>query len=230
MKTQGKIVIMVFITINMGKAKNCLDTMEEMLVEMNERLSMAEEKLTETEDELAATKAALNKAIICQIEDHALTKSKTEELERKVAILRAPPFIHACGSNSDYLPGSYMTIPYTSLLYSSTNTEGGGLDITTGVFTAPHGGSYTVYWNTQASLDVGEAVGIYLQKNGENIQESHHYSRYSGPSGVVYDQGKLGTIQKLRNPLRGRWEITKRLHQITRGGGSIWFNRSIDKV
>ena len=102
MKTQGKIVIMVFITINMGKAKNCLDTMEEMLVEMNERLSMAEGKLTKTEDELAATKAALNKAIICQIEDHALTKSKTEELERKVAILRAPPFIHACGSNSDY--------------------------------------------------------------------------------------------------------------------------------
>ena len=55
MKTQGKIVIMVFITINMGKAKNCLDTMEEMLVEMNERLSMAEGKLTKTEDELAAT-------------------------------------------------------------------------------------------------------------------------------------------------------------------------------
>ena len=154
--------------------------MEEMLVEMNERLSMAEGKLTKTEDELAATKAALNKAIICQIEDHALTKSKTEELERKVAILRAPPFIHACGSHSDYLPGSYMTIPYTSLLYSSNNTEGGGLDITTGVFTAPHGG---FYWDTSARLESGEWLKINLQKNGGTIQESEHYSYYGGPSG-----------------------------------------------
>ena len=132
------------------------------------------------------TKAALNKAIICQIEDHALTKSKTVELERKVAILRAPPFIHACGSHSDYLPGSYMTIPYTSLLYSSTNTEGGGLDISTGVFTAPCAGSYTVSWATSAKMYHGQ---IFLQKNGENINQSLHYSDYGGNS-VVAEQGK----------------------------------------
>merc|ERR1711942_547031 len=82
-----------------------------------------------------------------------------------------------------------MTIPYTFLLYSSTNTEGGGLDISTGVFTAPHGGSYTVYWDTSAGLDHGEDVRIYLQKNGENIKESKHLSYYSGPSGRVGDQG-----------------------------------------
>merc|ERR1719320_1684842 len=82
-----------------------------------------------------------------------------------------------------------MTIPYTSLLYSSTNTEGGGLDISTGVFTAPHGGSYTVYWDTSAELDSGEFVRIYLQKDGENILESKHYSGYTGPSGVVQEQG-----------------------------------------
>jgi len=155
-----------------------LEMKTEMMAEMNERLSLAEGKLAKTEDELTATK-----------DECATTKAKTDELEREVAILRAPPYIHSCGSHFGVLSGSYMTIPYTSLLYSSTNTEGGGLDISTGVFTAPHGGSYTVYWDTSAVLHHGEYVRIYLQKNGENIKESRHYSYYGGPSGVVRDQG-----------------------------------------
>merc|ERR1719312_1907681 len=117
------------------------------------------ECLVKTEAELAIAKDEL-----------ALTKAKTDEVEREVAILKAPPHIHSCGSDYDILSGSTGTIPYTSLLYSSTNTEGGGLDISTGVFTAPHGGSYTVYWDTIARLDSGETVVIYLQKNGENIK------------------------------------------------------------
>merc|ERR1712007_275358 len=107
--------------------------------------------------------------------------------ERKVAILKAPPYIHACGSNGA-ISASQGTIPYTSLLYSSTNTEGGGLDISTGVFTAPLGGSYTVSWDTSALMGHGEDVGIYLQKNGENIQESIQYSYYGG-NDFVFDQG-----------------------------------------
>ena len=98
--------------------------------------------------------------------------SRTDELERGVAKIRAPPYIHASASSG--------TIPFTSLLYSSNNTEGGGLDITTGVFTAPWGGSYTVYWDTSAVMDSGENVRIFLQKNGENIYNAVHYSFYNG--------------------------------------------------
>merc|ERR1719513_227702 len=140
-----KIVIMVLITLTMGQAKDDLEIMKEMMaemkMEMNDRLSLAEGKLAKTEDELAITKDEL-----------AITKARTDELEREVAILRAPPYIHSCGSYYYELSGHYMTIPYTSLLYSSSNTEGGGLDISTGIFTAPHGGSYTVYWDTSAVL------------------------------------------------------------------------------
>ena len=186
-----KIVIMVLITLTMGQAKDDLEIMKEMMaemkMEMNERLSLAEGKLAKTEDELAITKDEL----AITKDDHAITKARTDELEREVAILRAPPYIHSCGSNSDGLPSSIGTIPYTSLLYYSTNTEGGGLDISTGVFTAPHGGSYTVYWDTNAIVDSGETVRIYLQKNGESIQESLHYSSYDGSSGAVFDQGKV---------------------------------------
>ena len=155
-----KIVIMVLITLTMGQAKEDLDIMKEMMVEMNERLSLAEEKLAKTEDELAATKdeLAITKAKTVELErdavfmkemmaemnyclaktedelaiskaDNAMTKAKTDELEREVTISRAPPYIHSCGSHYDYLSGDSGTIPYTSLLYSSSNTEGGGLDI-----------------------------------------------------------------------------------------------------
>merc|ERR1712218_655488 len=152
------------------------EMMAEMKMEMNERLSLAEGKLAKTEADLAVTKDALAKSITDQAtkEDLAVTKealmSKTDELEREVAILKAPPYIHACGSHYERLSASYITIPYTFLLYSTTNQEdwgleGGGLDITRGVFTAPFGGSYTVSWDPTVSLDHGEAVDIYLQKN-----------------------------------------------------------------
>merc|ERR1712241_987579 len=133
-----------------------------------DELAATKSDLAATKDEFAVSKDVLAKAVIGQAETHAIIKddlviakealmSKTDELEREVAILKAPPYIHACGSNGG-LPASTGTIPYTSLLYSSTNQEDGGLDITTGVFTAPLGGSYTVSWDTTAYMYHEEAV------------------------------------------------------------------------
>ena len=122
---------MVLITLTMGQAKEDLDIMKEMMAEMNERLSLAEGKLAKTEaelaatkDDLAVTKEALANSIIDQAEaltclatkeDLAITKdnlmSKTDELEREVAILKAPPYIHACGAHYVGLSGSSGTIP-----------------------------------------------------------------------------------------------------------------------
>jgi len=176
---------------------------EVKLAKTEAELAATKDELAVTKDDLADTKKALTKAVSDQAENHAITKDdlditkdnlaitredlditkealmfKTDELEREVAILKAPPYIHSCGSHYDGLSASSGTIPYTSLLYSSTNTEGGGLDISTGVFTAPHGGSYTVSWDTQARLNRWEAVSIYLQKNGVTIEESLHNSYY----------------------------------------------------
>merc|ERR1712013_907133 len=166
--------------------------MAEMEMKMNERLAKSEDDLAITKDDMGINKDSLavtKDELDITKANHAITKARTDELEREVAILKAPPYIHSCGYNY-YLSGtSTGTIPYTSLLYSSTNTEGGGLDISAGVFTAPHGGSYTVYWDTSAWLDSYEHVEIYLQKNGKNIAESEHYSEYSGPSGHVRDEG-----------------------------------------
>merc|ERR1711992_247067 len=156
-------------------------TKDDLAVTMDE-LAATKDDLAVSKDELAVTKDALAKAVLDLAEAHAITKDD-------LAILKASPYIHACGSHFEYLSASSGTIPYTSLLYSSTNQEDGGLDIATGVFTAPHGGSYTVSWDTSASLYHGESVSIYLQKNGENIQESQHYSYNSVDNDVVRAQG-----------------------------------------
>merc|ERR1719317_1436306 len=135
---------MVLITLTMGQAKEDWDTMKEMMAEMKMEMN---ERLVRTEAELAITKDALMSNIeelemrtemmaememkmnerLAKSEDdlaitkanHAITKARTDELEREVAILKAPPYIHSCGSHYDTLSGSSGTITYTSLLYSS---------------------------------------------------------------------------------------------------------------
>merc|ERR1719369_456908 len=173
-----------------------LSVTEAKLAKTEAELAATKDELAVTKDDLAATKDALTKAVSDQAENHAITKDeiaitkddlaitkealmyKTDDLEREVAILKAPPYIHACGSHYDVISASSGTISYTSLLYSSTNQEGGGLDISSGVFTAPHGGSYTVSWDAQARLNRWEGVYIYLQINGVTMEESLHNSYY----------------------------------------------------
>merc|ERR1711892_356421 len=206
MKTAIKIVMVGILMMTQGEAKNelenivkemrmevndiksCLDATKAELVELKtkntelkERLETAEDvlKLTATKDDLTATNLKLDD----------LT-SKDHELERDVSIIRNPPFIHSCGSHYEYLSITSQTIPYNRLLYSSTNTEGGGLDIARGVFTCPWPGSYTVTWSLAADDDAGDhSVVIYLRQNGQKIEESRHYSDYSGPSGQATNQG-----------------------------------------
>merc|ERR1712007_331691 len=91
--------------------------------------------------------------------------------------------------------------------------EGGGLDISTGVFTAPWGGSYTVSWDTQAGLDHGKYVDIYLQKNGDDIKESRHFSSYGGDN-YVREQGGRTMVLYLA--------VGDTLQLYSGGSGIIW--------
>merc|ERR1711892_771878 len=130
------------------------------LTATKEELTAIKEELTATKEELTATKEELSAT-----RDDLI--SKDHELERDVSISRNPPFIHSCGYQySSHI--THQTIPYSSLLYSSTNTEGGGLDIATGVFTSPLAGSYTVTWSLMAGDDHGdqENLVVYLRQNG----------------------------------------------------------------
>jgi hypothetical protein len=169
---------------DLASTKDDLASTKDVLAATRDDLAMAlnglatKNDLATIKDDLASTK-----------DDLATTKTALVELELEV---REPPFIHACGSHYYPLYIVSGTISYSSLLYSSTNRPGvGGLDTETGVFTAPHPGSYTVTWSTVADGDTGESrVYIYLHKNGQRIEDSKHVSYYTGPSGKVADQGE----------------------------------------
>merc|ERR1711872_772016 len=153
MKTLCKIVIMLLFTCTRGENTQELEDITEMMRDMNTRLYKAEDQLARTKTELEETKTELVKTKIELAEaktDLVTTKTdlgttkyalnalaeKDNELESEITRMRNPPYMHACGAYNYYLLSIYhATINYTTLLYSSTNTEGGGLDIASGVFT-----------------------------------------------------------------------------------------------
>merc|ERR1711892_208961 len=100
-------------------------------------------------------------------------KDKLELLELK----SEPVYIHTCGSHDRSISSIGGTINYIYLLYSSTNTEVGGLDISSGLFSSPHPGTYMVTWTLIAyNFYPDKAVIVSLRKNNEIIRESRTYS------------------------------------------------------
>merc|ERR1712236_138764 len=81
-----------------------------------------------------------------------------------------------------------QTITYSSLFYSSTNVNGADLDVSTGLFTAGWAGTYTVTWSGSATVD-GHDLYIFLQKNGEDIEDSRTHSYIGGGFSDIVDQG-----------------------------------------
>ena len=110
-------------------------------------------------------------------------------LEKEVTILGDPPHLHMCGSYNGGLSNyNSSTITFSKLLYSATNTEGGGLDLMSGVFTAPWGGSYTVTWSIRSySISRNDNI-IYLYKNSNQVKESRHDSGNNNDHAVA-EQG-----------------------------------------
>ena len=161
--------------------KDGLEATKEELADAKEELQAIKEA---TKDELAHTKKDLTNLTMTMT-----TKDELKMLEKKVTILRDSPYLHICGSHYDKLSFYYSrTITFSKLFYSATNTEGGGLDISSGVFTAPWGGSYTVTWSTSSVSYIGHGNNIYLYKNSNMVEESKHWS-YNSNDLYVYEQG-----------------------------------------
>merc|ERR1719312_2180585 len=180
-------VIIILIAFTMGESTEDMEEMKEMMRDMNLRVSQAEEKLAITEDKLAEALNGLATTKNDILSNKNAIVINKNELESEISMIRTPPHMHACGymDSYNYVSG---TITYSSLLYSSTNTEGGGLDISTGIFTSPYPGSYTVTWGLKAGVKYTQEVSIDLKHNGNSIEESRHDSYYTG-SDQLYEQG-----------------------------------------
>merc|ERR1719347_2048976 len=159
-----------------------------------------DEDVEENRNEIAG-----NKIKISAVEGTSLTnKNGIADNQNKISALegnvtRHDKGVYYCGyQDNTYSVGS--TITYQSLVtsYHSSGVGSGGLDTSTGVFTAPARGVYTVTWSLYASNNAGDSsVWIYLHLNKNSVGESRLYSHYSGPSGQVVDQGGRTMVLQL---------------------------------
>merc|ERR1711935_637988 len=112
----------------------------------------------------------------------------TSKHETSINVLRDAPELHQCGYKAS--ASTQGPLPFDYLFYSSTNQPTGGIDLESGVFTSPFPGTYTITWSFY-SEETNRYVFIYLNKNGEQIYESLHYSYHHDSSkySVIAEQG-----------------------------------------
>merc|ERR1711892_1340421 len=159
MGRMGKVMKIALAVLMMMTIIEAQEDLQVMVNEMRIELDMMKEDMISTKEELYSQLDAKDVSIY--------------ELERSVSFLKEAPWMFTCAGH-----------------YSFTNAAGAGLNITSGQFTAGNTGSYTVTWSLRAINDAGDhSVHINMRKNGKNVDESLHYSRYTGPSGYAYDQG-----------------------------------------
>jgi len=82
-------------------------------------------------------------------------------------------------------------ITYERLLYSNTGegVEGAGLDITTGVFTAPYTATWTVTYSATSVQYDGDIIQAFIYINGERIEASQYWASYFESSGRISSLG-----------------------------------------
>jgi hypothetical protein len=195
----------IFIMISTGAQRKKLElVVEEVQQEMEELKSElkdakkvnVEQCISQVGKELGISKHEFEmiKDELNIIKEHQMVMNQNlefiKQLESDVSLIKDPPFTLACGYYDGTFSKNAQTIPYTKLLYYSSNVEGASMDTDTGVFVAGHPRSYTVTWTGIATNDAGDYwVMIYLRKNGLDISESYYGSHYTGPSGLALDQG-----------------------------------------
>ena len=153
--------------IMFGKAD---DDQQDILKEISRMMDETANDLLHMKEEIAATKRELadTKA------DNDAKDAIIDKLNRDVSYLKDIPYMYMCGFQTQVQQTETQTINYNQLFFSSTNTEDGGLDIATGVFTAPTPGTYTVTWSLTANAYQGFPwIDVFLRHNGEKIV--HHY-------------------------------------------------------
>ena len=129
------------------------------------------------------------------------------------------PLVSVCGAQ-DRFSGHSRTVTFSSLLHSATNLPyGAGLDIGSGVFTAPLAGVYSVTWALRAWNDAGDRqLWIYLRHNGADLHKVTHTSSYTGARGAVWDQGGRTVNLQLSSSDTLElfcWDCTAHIRQIT---------------
>ena len=94
-----------------------------------------------------------------------------ENMERSIKSITNPPFGVFCAKSWEGgRDGDTSIITYDEMSHVSTNLDGPGLDLDTGVFTAGHNGTWSVSFHFRSTTSEHlDGNSIHLAKNGKNI-------------------------------------------------------------
>ena len=120
--------------------------------------------------------------------------------ESILEVEQSPPHLSVCGSHKEGFHSNSATVPFTRLLHSATNLAGGpGLDIASGIFTAPLAGVFSVTWDLAADNDGGNHLfNVFLRHNGVTMDDTQHQSYFDGTSFYLVEQGGRTVSVQLR--------------------------------
>ena len=217
------------------RTKNQRVAVLEDAMEIRDTQMLELEDAFETLEKSVITKEVFTDAIetrdtqMCELEEEmkSLTGRITVTEETDVLLrgmvdqVRNPPYAFQC-AYQDYWTADDSVITYDRLTYDeisggSIYNVTGGLDITTGVFTAGFSGVWTISYTMTSFQYSGEYNVAWLYVNGEQIVESKHYTGYYGSEGRVDSLGSRSLYMRLEagDTISLRTGFLKGLNDIT---------------
>ena len=161
------------------------------------KLDKMMERLTRMEADMEAVTEAMetkDQRIRYLEEAVAIGEEQICELENQV---RNQPFAFQCGWRAGQWSEDSSIITYDSLTFSSMFNVDGGLDISTGVFTAGYSGVWSVSYSIRSTQYSGERNEAWLYLNDERMKESQHWTGYYGSEGDVLLMGSRTLFLRL---------------------------------
>jgi len=186
-----------------------METLEASIETKDQRIAVLEDTVEMLE------KAVITKDIqMCELEEDmkslpgriTVTEETDVLLRGMVDQVRNPPFAFQCAWHASGWTAANSVITYDRLTIDeisggSIYNVTGGLDINTGVFTVGHGfsGVWEVSYTIKSTQFSGEENQAWLYINGEQIEESYHYTYYSGSEGAVTGMGSRSLYMRLES-------------------------------
>ena len=152
------------------KMINIMDRMTKMEADMEYKdqrivaLENSRQEMMSAMDSKDFTISALTDAL--EEKDVAMSK-----LEKVKGLTSESSYFYECGWREEWSVDN-ENVTYEKLLYSSNSGVDGGLNITTGVFTAGTSGTWTISYSTTSVQYSGDIIQAFLYLNGQQVVES----------------------------------------------------------
>merc|ERR1711990_1148247 len=171
------------------KLQSVVETMKSQWENKKEELANVKRQMESMDNRMGTQVAKLEK----QVDDAKRTTGSDsgEKLDR----LKELPYLMVCAFQNDWRsPDSVVPYDRITTEYNNANQPGGGdgsMDIKTGVFTVITSGYYVITYSASARVRPGEATDMYINRNGELIEESRWLTMMASDGSAAYidDQG-----------------------------------------